>query len=333
MRRVHSVEPLILETSLDAVDGDLVPRELHFVRWHGPIPRVDAESYRLVVSGRAGDVVELSLGDVRGMPPRDVVAVLECAGNGRGLSGWTGVEGTPWGLGGVSCSPWTGVPVAALLEGAGLDAGAAEVVFTGAGEPPVRRSLPMSTVLDPDTIVAWAHHGLPLLPEHGAPLRLVVPGWYGMAWTKALLRIDVVTEPWRGAWDSELYALRGPAHPSSPRLTTQAVKAVIARPARGATVRSGEVQVAGFAWSGQGDVRDVSLRVDAGPYVAAELRPRVGRGWTPWRASWHAKRGTHTLRARATDGVGDAQPGEDEVPRNELGYSYNGTVPTTVTVE
>lgn len=312
---------MILESRLDLIDGGLTPARLHFVRWHGPLPLVDPHAYRLEVRGGLGRDDRLSLEDVRALPPREVVAVLECAGNGRGLSGWQ-APGTQWALGGVSCSRWTGVPVRTLLEAAGFDAASVEVVFTGSGQPPVQRSLPVSVVEDPDTIVAWELDGAPLSPELGAPLRLVVPDWYGMAWIKSLLRIEAARQPWRGHWDSDEYSLRGPGYPDGPRLTTQLVRAVIAT--HDATT------ITGFAWSGSGAIVDVSISIDGGPFVPALLGRRVGRGWTPWRATWEATPGSHELRARATDAAGSVQPGPVDVPQNDLGYSFNGVVPVSV---
>jgi len=320
-RIVHSTEPLILESRLDLVEGDAMPAELHFVRWHGAMPVFDDRSWRLEVDGGSGRSLRLGIRDLRAMPSREVVAVLECAGNGRGLSGWN-APGTQWNLGGVGCSAWRGVPVMVLLEAAGLDPAAAEVVFTGSGDPPVRRSLPLSAVRDPDTIVAWEHASEPLRREHGAPVRLVVPDWYGMAWIKSLLRIVAVREPWRGPWDREEYALRGPNYPEAPRLSTQLIRAVIAT--------HDASTVTGFAWSGAGPIVAVSLSVDGGPFMPARLYPRTGRGWTRWRAAWHATPGAHVLRARATDAAGTIQPDPEDVPPNELGYGFNGVVAVTV---
>lgn len=320
-RIVHSAEPLILESRLDLVDGDLTPPDLGFVRWHGALPAVDERSWRLEVDGGSGRSLRLGVRDLREMPSREVVAVLECAGNGRGLSGWA-APGTQWNLGGVSCSAWRGVPVMKLLEAADLDPSAVEVIFTGSGDPHAQRSLPLSTVRDLDTIVAWEHSGEPLRLEHGAPLRLVVPDWYGMAWIKSLLRIEAVARPWRGRWDREEYALRGPSYPATPRLTTQIVRAVIA--AHDAST------VTGFAWSGAGPIVDVSVSVDGEPFRPATLHERTGRGWTRWRATWNSTSGAHVLRARATDAAGAVQPDPADVPPNDLGYCFNGVVAVSV---
>lgn len=320
-RIVHSSEPLILESRLDLVEGELTPPDLHFVRWHGALPAVDERSWRLEVDGGSGRSLRLGVRDLRAMPSREVVAVLECAGNGRGLSGWS-APGTQWNLGGVGCSAWRGVPVMTLLEAANIDPSAVEVVFTGSGDPHARRSLPMSTVRDLDTIVAWEHSAEPLRLEHGAPLRLVVPDWYGMAWIKSLLRIEAVGRPWRGRWDREEYALRGPRYPAAPRLTTQLVRSVIA--AHDAST------VTGFAWSGAGPIVDVSMSVDGEPFRPATLDERTGRGWTRWRATWNSSAGAHVLRARATDAAGAVQPDPEDVPPNDLGYCFNGVVAVTI---
>ena len=318
---VHSTEPLILESRLDLIDGTLTPAGLHFVRWHGSLPKVDAKSYRLEVDGGIGRPASLTREDLRKLPSREVVAVLECAGNGRGLSGWQ-APGTQWRTGAVSCSPWRGVPVLALLESAGFNARSAEVVFTGAGDPLVQRSLPMSVLRDLDTIVAWEHDGSPLPPELGAPVRLVVPDWYGMAWIKSLLRIEAVREPWRGRWDREEYALRGPRYPSAPRLTTQLVRSVI--------TGHDATSISGFAWSGAGPIIEVAISIDGGPFVAAQLDSRVGRSWTRWHTASSAAPGRHTVRARAIDAAGSVQPDPAEVPPNDLGYCFNGVVTVDV---
>lgn len=303
------------------------------MRWHGDPPSFDESTYRLEVDGLVGEPVRLTLDAVRSMPAREVVALLECAGNNRALSGWPdAANGTPWGFGGVSCSRWTGVSVITLLDTMEVDPEAVEVVFTGGGEVPITRALPVRTILDPDTIVAWAHDRETLLPEHGWPLRLVVPGWYGISWTKALVRIQVTRESWRGVWDDAFYSLREAGRRVPNRVTVQSIKSVIAHPRVASCLPRGRVQVRGFAWSGRARIAEVSLSIDDGPFEAVRLGKAEGRGWTPWSAEWDATPGMHTLRARATDTDGATQPAADEVPPNVNAYCFNGVIPVTIRV-
>ena len=258
---------------------------------------------------------------------------MECAGNGR--TRMTPVPpGHPWELGAVSTARFTGVPLRDVLERAGVDGGAVEVAFAGADAgvtetgPPARfeRSLPLDRAMDPDVLLAWEMNGEPLPPPHGFPLRLVVPGWYGVASVKWLAEIRVLDAPFDGFFQAERYVYRGEAGVADGTpVTRMRVRALIAQPGEGERLPAGAAtEIRGTAWSGEAPVRRVEVSVDGGatwqdarlgdaesPYAAA-----------PWSLAWtppHA--GRHLLLARATDEAGHVQPLEPVW--NELGYGNN----------
>ncbi len=315
-------EPLNAHTPAAALAERVTPTRAFYVRNHFPMPKVDAASWRLRLPGR-----EVALADLRAMPQRSLEVVLECAGNGRTRMSPL-PPGTPWGERAVACAGFSGVPLRDLLPP--LPPGTRELLFVGADEGEAHgksmayeRSLPVERALHPDTLVVLAMNGEPLTPEHGAPARLLVPGWYGMASVKWLVEVRALREPFRGFYQAEHYVYReqrGGA-PDAP-VTTTRVKSLIAEPREGAQVRVGaRVRVAGHAWSGAAAIRKVEVSDDGGrTWSAARLEsPASPYAWTPWTFDWTpARPGRIALLARATDAAGNAQP--LEAPWNALGY-------------
>lgn len=314
-----------------------------FVRSHFPRPELDPDGFALRVAGCVRRPLTLSLNDLQERPARTVPVTLECAGNGRRLMDPT-PGGTPWTLGAVSTASFTGTPLGPVLKEAGLDGGAIEVVATGAdeGELPggdrgaFARSLPVEAARDPGVLLAWAMDGEPLPPEHGAPLRLVVPGWYAVASVKWLVRIEAVTEPFLGPYQALRYVYVGEeGTPHRSPVARMRVRAVIARPAHGATVTAGsEAEVAGSAWSGGRRVARVEVSTDGGSrWRDAELGEAVGpHAAVPWRLAWRPERvGTHEIVARATDDAGDVQP--LDARWNRYGYGNNVVHRVAVSVD
>ncbi|OLC58840.1 MAG: hypothetical protein AUH85_00115 [Chloroflexi bacterium 13_1_40CM_4_68_4] len=320
---VLSEEPLNAETRLSAMNGPVVPTPRFYVRSHFAIPHGPE---RLVVAGAVRSPQTLTLEEIRALPERTLTVTLECAGNGR-ASFEPRVRGEQWGLGAVGTAEWKGTALRTVLERAGPTRSAIEVLCAGAdaGDVPdlgrgaaFERSLPLTKALHEDTLLAYEMNGEPLSSEHGAPLRLIVPGWYGMASVKWLSRLTLLTRPFRGFFQRDRYVIDGRP------LTAMATRAIIASPQDGDVLVRGSQVVRGYAWAGETPVLSVELSVDGGAsWDRAELlgepRPYV---WREWTYSWDARDPRAvTLLARAYDANGHGQP--DQARRNRLGYANN----------
>lgn len=327
-------DPFNASTPPAALDDDLTPTDLFYVRNHFEVPDVDPDAYELDVGGAVEKDLSLTLDDLRDLPQRTAVVTLECAGNGRRAME-PAPPGTPWDDGAVSTAAWTGPSLAAVLDRAGVQDDAVEVLCTGldrgqAGgkERPFERSLPLPRARDPDVLLAHTMNGEPLPPDHGAPLRVVVPGWYGMASVKWLDRLTLLDEPFDGWFQTDRYVYRDDDGQVEGPVDRVRVKSLITEPADGATVPAGTVEVAGRAWGGA-DVAEVEVRADDGPWVRADLGDPVGpHAWRRFVVDLELAPGDHVLASRATDADGDRQP--LDVPWNAHGYGNNAVVPVRV---
>ncbi len=328
--------------------GHCTPADRFFVRSHSGVPRIDPRTWtlRLHGDGLRGDPVEFDLADLTAMAAESMTAFIACAGNGRSL--YTvqqnqRVEGTPWGLGAISVAQWTGVPLAALLERAGIRPDAVDLLPRGLDRPyvkdgvdygPVRRPLPVAKAMK-DVLVAYEMNGRPLLPEHGFPARLVVPDWVGVASIKWLGDIEVSTSPLHSPWDTDFYRLFGLGHPpeGSAPLTTVPVQSAFEL-APGSPIRRGrEYLLTGRSWSGNGAIRSVDVSTDGGGswHPARMVGPRLPHTWAQWEFPWHPeRRGPAELMARATDERGVTQ--SLGAPYNTKGYLFGAVVRHPVTV-
>jgi len=336
--RVVRDDSLNVETAPQALCAYLTPAADRFLRSNFEVPRLSPRGHRLDVGGLVERPLRLRVQELSRFPQRTLTVTTECAGNHRTtLSPLP--PGEPWSGGAVSTARWTGVPLAALLERAGLRPGAVEVIATGAdsgqvtdGQAPYARSLPLARALHPDTVVALRMNGEPLLPPHGAPARLIVPGWYGMASVKWLARLELVAEPFAGYFQSERYVYRQPGQAATP-VTDMRVKSVFTSPSPAVPVAMGPVRVGGFAWSGSARIARVEVKSgDGAGWVAARLTgDDEPYAWRAWESTWTpASRGRHVLRCRAADEAGNVQP---DLPRwNELGYGANGVQTLVVEV-
>lgn len=341
-RIFYNNSPFLEESKLSEVRGLLTPNEQFFVRWHATQAQVSAADYKLTIEGKVGNKVTFSLADLQRLPSRSVIAVLECAGNGRGyFPADPKVSGTAWHYGAASCAEWTGVSVRTLLEKAGMDPSVTQVVFVGGDQLGVTRALPAEKALDPDTIIAYTQNGEAVRPENGFPARLLVPRWIGIANIKVPTRmiavkdeseLDATLKRSLDAYTTAQYIYSGPAYPDKPRAILQTVKAAIARPGPDENVSQGEYAISGYAWSGSGPIARVEVSVDDGTFQPAQLGPQIQHSWAPFSFVWKATSGSHQIRARATDSAGNSQPTPAEVKYNALGYGYNGVVPLKVTV-
>ncbi len=338
---VVRAEPFNAETPLECLNADMTPAANFYVRSHFPVPQLNPATYRLSIGGAVEQPLELSLDELRALGVRTLVATLECAGNQRtGLSPLP--VGEPWDIGAVSTASWSGVPLRAVLERAGLRPGVVEVLAVGAdrGRPPdwpeeipFARALPLDKALHPDTLLALEMNGEPLTPAHGAPLRLVVPDWYGVASVKWLQRLEALTAPFRGYYQVQRYVYVFDDATESVPVTTMQVRSVITTPVPGQTLAPGPVVVRGKAWSGAAEVVKVEVTVDGGDiWQEARLLPAASpHAWRSWEFVWNAvEPGRHVLRSRATDALGNTQP---DMPRwNRYGYGNNAIRPVIVTV-
>jgi DMSO/TMAO reductase YedYZ molybdopterin-dependent catalytic subunit len=327
--------------------------ERFFVRNHTATPLIDASTWQLSVFGSglrgAPDVDHprtFSYRDLRRMPSREVTAFVECAGNGRSF--FASQQGTPapgsqWTLGAIGVARWRGVPLSYVLRHAGLDPWRAvdvmpqgldnTVVTNGVDTGHVRRPLPIAKALH-DALLVYEMNGQILPPDHGFPVRLLVPGWVGVANIKWLGQIEVADEPLFSPWNTTQYRLLGAAYPpDSPPLTNQAVKSAFELPF-GATFASGtRVVLTGRSWSGLAPIRHVDISTDGGTtWNRAWLKhPNLPNAWVRWSFAWTPPAaGSYQLMARATDYAGRTQPAT--VPFNDLGYLFWAIVKHPVTV-
>jgi DMSO/TMAO reductase YedYZ molybdopterin-dependent catalytic subunit len=339
-------EPANLEFPFASLSRFITPNEQFYVRNHFPVPRLDGGSWRLKVEGAVRQPLALSLDDLRQMPARTAAATLECAGNGRVFL-VPKAKGVLWEQGAVSNAEWTGVPLAAVLQRAGLRDDAVEVVLEGAdageitedpkspGKIHFARSLPLAKARRQEVLLAYQMNQRELPAAHGFPLRAVVGGWYGMASVKWLTRLVVTDRPFQGFFQSLDYTIFQRVHglPSMVPITEMEVKAQIARPARDEVVRAGTVfDVTGAAWTGESEIVKVEISSDRGQsWTPARLLDRATPfAWRLWRYSWltPTQPGRHTLMVRATDKRGRSQPLERD--RDRQAYLISHVVPVEV---
>ena len=326
-------------------DEALTPQDRLFVRNHTETPVIDVESWSLRIHGSglvAPEGVSLSYADLRALPTTDLTTILECTGNGRSFfthQQGQPVPGTPWRMGGVAAVTWHGVRLAEVLDRVGLRPDALTVMATGldpsyvcdAGieRGPVRRPFPVEKALD-DALLVWGVNGEDLAPDHGFPVRLVLPGWVGIANIKWLGSLEVSTSELASPWSTEWYRMRGGDHPAdAPPLTTSPVRSAWELPWE-AELPAGPLVLTGRSWSGAGPIAGVDVSVDGGTtWQPAELVECAA--WTCWSfACPDAPAGDHVLMARATDATGRCQP--LTTPFNNEGYCFDAVVRHPVTV-
>jgi anti-anti-sigma factor len=331
---VHGAHPLNCETSIPAlIGGAVMPNQRFYVRNHFQIPPLDASGWRLNVVGLVERPLCLSLRDLVKMPSQSQFVTLECAGNGRSLLS-PRVNGEQWNLGAVSTAEWTGVPLAEVLDRAGVKAGASEVVFRAAdsgkldaSSEPIRfeRSLSIENAQASEVLLAYAMNGEALPIVHGYPLRVIVPGWYAVASVKWLTEIDVISEPFSGHYQTEKYFFewqRGEQVVREP-VSLQRVRSLITEPEPDSEVEQGELPIRGVAWSGAAPIAQVEVRIGDGPWQNARLvGERKRHSWQGWEFIARLERpDSIVISARATDMASRTQPASPEW--NRLGYGNN----------
>lgn len=327
-----SREPLNAETPLDLQVGAITPSARHYVRDHFPIPR---PADRLAIDGAVRTSLQLGLDDIRSLPQRSLVVTLECAGNGRAFLS-PPAPGEQWRTGAVGTAEWTGAPLRAVLEMAEPLESAVELLCVGAdaGTPAdvgtriaYERSLPIADAMRDGVLLAYAMNGVDLPPEHGAPLRLIVPGWYGMASVKWLARLRLIERPFAGFYQVDRYVIGGVP------LREIAARALVVWPREGDRLAERPFVARGYAWSGAGDLARVEISADGGrswhdAVLGDALSPYA---WRPWHAAVAPRApGQLTLIARAVTADGTTQP-QVEV-RNALGYGNNAARPVRIEI-
>jgi len=324
---------------LEALRHELTPAGLHYLLIHFDIPPADERP--LEFRGLFQNTFSIEPAELRRLPSKTLRVTLECAGNGRGQLA-PRYPSVPWLEEGMSTADWTGVPLSHLLDKAGLKPTATEIVFHGADrgidagvEHHFARSLARDEALREDVLLAYAMNGAALPPQHGAPLRLVVPRWYGMASVKWLQAIEALDRPFDGFQQARGYHFRRQSTDQGEPCTLMRVNCAMAPPGipdfytRRRIVDAGTVEIVGRAWSGAAPISRVEFAVD-GAWHDAQLEPSASFCWQRWSASWNADPGEHELVCRATDRDGNVQPLEP--PWDVSGFGNNSVQRVKVTV-
>jgi len=333
--------PPQLETPIHYFRQDLTPNEAFFVRWHleGIPTSVDLRTFRLNVSGYVRQTLQLSVDELRSsFDPISLIAVNQCSGNSRSFFE-PRVLGGQWKHGAVGNAKWTGVSLKSILDRAQVKAGAVDVSFNGLDAPPLPsvpdfvKALSIDHARDGEVMIAYAMNDQPLPMVNGFPLRLVVPGWYGTYWVKALSDITVLPQPFSNFWTDKAYripaGLNGTESPKDLAKDTIPinrfnVRSIFVRPEPDEMLHSGApIEIEGVAFDSGYGIRRVEVSTDGGVgWVDARLDPEIGKySWRRWRALWTpSKRGRYRLMARATNTVGDIQSKEQW---NRSGFMWN----------
>jgi sulfane dehydrogenase subunit SoxC len=327
---------------LEALRHPITPAGLHYLLIHYDIPTVDPESFRLEITGAVERPLTLSLDELRERERLDRAITFECAGNGRALLEPRPVS-QPWLTEAVGTAEWGGTALAPLLEEVGASHHAIELLFSaldsgieGGEAQSYERALPIQEARE--AILAYDMNGAPLPPQHGFPLRLVVPGWYGMQNVKWLTRISVLEEPYTGFQNSVAYRMYDEDGKPGEPVTRMLPRSLMVPPGvpdfmtRTRHVKPGPTRLTGRAWSGKGSVEGVEVSTDGGAtFGVAVLEPSSGPNvWRGWSFDWDATSGEHVLSSRARDSAGNTQPLDP--PWNLKGYANNAVERITVQV-
>lgn len=347
-RRAPTPDARCVEASLPSLVDEVTPTNRFFIRSHFAVPKLTREDWQLTVEGHVERPVTVRFDDLAGLPHRELVTTLECAGNSRSTVR-PKPEGVLWGHGAVSTGRWAGVPLRHLLERAGVRTGAVEVVLRGAdrgrepgheGELPYEMSLSVEKALHPDTLLVDAMNGKPLTPSHGFPIRAVVPGYYGMASVKWLTHVTVLDHAFDGYFRTRAYAyIREGQRTHEPKVPAGEirVKSLINWPREGQILATGPHVVRGVAWSGDAPIVrvDVSISPPTGSgevWRSAQLRTAPSRyAWSHWELFCDLPDpGFYVIRARATDELGNTQPVQAEWNFRGIGNNSIHCVPVEV---
>ena len=332
--------PYNAEAPLSALAHVPTPTQLFYVRSNFAVPHLSLANWRLAVTGAVAAPRTFSFDELERFQHHDALVLLECAGNGRRRMVPV-PSGVGWDLGAVGCAVFRGIRLSEVLAACNPSDKAVEVLFVGADTGEVspgrvvafERSLPLDRALDPTVLLASEMNGAPLTPEHGYPMRVLVPRWYAVSSVKWITEIRVLEEPFTGHFQTERYVYFDDASfADGTPVREMRVRALIAQPEDGSTISRGETVVRGIAWSGAGRIATVEVSTDGGTswQSAALTEPRAHGAPVLWSFVWNARPGAHNVLARATDTAGNVQPLESVY--NRLGYGNNLVQRIRVTV-
>jgi len=317
------------------IDGPFTPKDKFATTQHYGHPDIDPATFKLKVSGLVDRPKSISLEELKKMGSNDLVAGFECSGNRGPLQGLCGN------------GRWTGVSLKTVLDAAGVKASAREFVFFGAdhGEEEVEwrtqkykvdyqfgRSLPREKVLSPDPFLAYALNGEPLTKHQGSPLRLIVPGWYGVSNVKWLSQIHAQEEQYLGKYQARWYRtvrsemIDGEMRLNETAVTHMQLKSFVARVTKNGSAH----KVTGVVLNDGTPIRSVEVKVDDGPWQAATMDPSTKEkyGWKLFTYTWNgATPGAHTIVSRVTDTTGKVQPTEQELENKKSFLEQNSQAP------
>jgi sulfane dehydrogenase subunit SoxC len=328
---------------LEALRYDVTPAGMHYLLIHFDVPETPPGEWTVAIEGHVKNPGTPTLRDLAARETVTRRIVMECAGNGRARLSPRPIS-QPWLFEAVGNAEWTGTPLGPILEEAGLDDDVVDLVFTGADhgfqgdvEQDYQRSLSVADATRPEVMLAWAMNGQPLLPQHGAPLRLLVPGWYGMTSVKWLTGIEAITERFEG-FQMSSYRIRQQPDEDGVDVSRMLPRALMIPPGfpdfltRERTQDAGQVTLRGRAWSGRGAIARVEVSTDgSGTWTDASLGGQpTPFEWVAWHHVWHAEPGEHDLVVRATDDRGNVQPLEGSW--NHHGFQNNGAQRVAVAV-
>ena len=307
---------------LEALRYPITPLGMHYLLIHFDVPAVNVDQWSLKVGGLVDKPLTLTLDDIKNRPSRAIPVTMECAGNGRSLLSPRYIN-QPWHLDAVGTAEWAGTPLKEILDEAGLGDIAVEILFTGLdkgiqGEEVqyYQRSLKIDEATRDEVLLVYSMNGQPLPPQHGYPLRLIVPGWYGMTSVKWLDRIEAIGEPFHGYQMDSSYRYSQTKDDLGEVVSLIRVRSLMVPPGipdfatRDRLVEAGLVPLEGRAWAGRSSIARVDVSVDGGAtWSEAQLEEEVSPyAWRGWSFEWKAQSGKHTLCVRSTDSSGNIQP-------------------------
>jgi len=331
-------------TLLETLALDITPIGTHYLLNHFDVPLIEPSEHNLDCSGHFSKPTVLSLDAIKAMPRVSMPVTLECAGNGRARHSVRS-HSMPWHCEGVGTSVWSGTRLAPLVKMLEPSDEVIEIVFQGkdfgydkACAHHFARSLTLQQLYDSDAMLVYEMNGVPLLPQHGAPLRLIMPGWYGMMSVKWLVALTALTKPFDGFQQMRTYRYRKRDEDAGAVITTMRIKSLMIPPgvpdwsSRKRYLKPGPSELIGRAWSGAGvPISRVDVSID-GLWQEAELYSNADRyAWTKWQMHWEAHPGTHVLQCRATDADGQTQP--LEAPWDVSGFGNNAVQQVSVFVD
>ena len=336
-------DPFVAETPLSALSTWLTPNELFYVRGHFPFENISDENWTITIGGNVSHPYEITMDELMAVPKKTLPVTMECAGNNRKDLD-PKVSGNQFDTGAVSNAIWAGASLEDVLNKAEVISSTKEILFEGAdeGEPEpgkevvsYLRSLPLSTVINnSDILIAYEMNGEPIPIEHGAPTRLIVPSWYGMASVKWLNNITALEDSFEGYFQTYKYVMKGLKDGKERPVREMKIKSAFSVEKQRAPISLGNVSISGFAWSGSGDIEKVELSYDGGKtWLKAHLdNPKSQYSWQQWSLDWDPPQvGIYTFLSKATDVHGNQQPMEPNW--NTMGYEINAVISRPLTLE